>query len=99
MGVSTAKGNLHHLLGTYGKMWISERILYLLAKQLGHSDLCLDATMKDATSDEAKYHLYRSEQFKKIASAAVRHGISFRDKSVLDFGCNDGALAPRFIEA
>jgi SAM-dependent methyltransferase len=80
-------------------MWLSEKLLYLLAKALYRSHVCLSASMKEGLSSLDKYDQYRSERTDTILTHARRFGIDFKDKTVLDFGCGDGAITPHYLGA
>lgn len=80
-------------------MWISEQLLYLLAKSLYKSEVCHSAEMKESLSSIEKYDHFRSGRAKLILNHASRFGVEVRDKVVLDFGCGDGAISPAYLQA
>src|SRR5687768_14534846 len=80
-------------------MWISEQLLYLLARSLHKSDVCHSAEMKESLASMEKYDEYRSGRADIILTHAERFGVDLREKVVLDFGCADGAISPHYLNA
>lgn len=73
-------------------MWISEQILYGLAKLMSSSQAGHSEEMKSALADDDAYAEFRLGQVKIVSDAANRFGIPIKDKVVLDLGCYDGAI-------
>ncbi len=79
-------------------MWVSEQILYLLAKLLYRTEAAHSREMKQALSSIEENNKYRSGQFHRILSAAEKYGVEVNDKTVLDLGCNDGAITSGYAD-
>jgi 2-polyprenyl-3-methyl-5-hydroxy-6-metoxy-1,4-benzoquinol methylase len=79
-------------------MWLSEQVLFYLAKLLYKSELAHTNEMKRALSDPTEYARYRLALIDDILSAAERYGVSICDKIVLDMGCSDGAITCGYLE-
>jgi SAM-dependent methyltransferase len=80
-------------------MWLAEKLLYLLAKSLYRGTMCHSPEMKESLSAIDKYDQYRSDRITTILQQADRFGIDIRGKTILDFGCGDGAITPRYLDA
>ena len=78
-------------------MWLSEQILFLLAKLLYKSEAAHSNEMKKALSERSEYNRYRLEQIDKILAAAQKYGIDICNKVVLDLGCSDGAITEGYL--
>jgi 2-polyprenyl-3-methyl-5-hydroxy-6-metoxy-1,4-benzoquinol methylase len=79
-------------------MWLSERILFNLAKLFYRTEAAHSEEMKGALSSADKYETYRHGQLDFILSAMERFGITMAGKVVLDLGCNDGAITVGYPE-
>jgi 2-polyprenyl-3-methyl-5-hydroxy-6-metoxy-1,4-benzoquinol methylase len=73
-------------------MWVSEQVLYLLAKLLYRTEAAHSQEMKQALSNREENNRYRCGQMARILSAAKEFGVEIADKVILDLGCNDGAI-------
>ncbi len=80
-------------------MSVSEYILFAVAKRLYSTNISQRSYAKKSTLSKDESSRMRSEEFEKILAATKRFGIDFAGKSVLDFGCNDGALTARYFDA
>ena len=80
-------------------MWISEQILYQLAKFMHRSEAAHSDDMKDALQSRENYADYRLTRAKEITDAAERSGVQLAGMIVLDLGCSDGAISPYYLEA
>lgn len=78
-------------------MWVSEKFLFLLARLLYKTQIVHTKEMKDAASTVDKYNLYRSTQIPFITDALNKYRIEIRGKTVVDFGCDDGAISHMYI--
>ena len=78
---------------------IGEAILYSAAKRLYRTEIAQTQEMKDSLSDIDSYDQFRSGEAEKVMAALARYGIDLRNKRVIDFGCNDGALSERYRRA
>lgn len=79
-------------------MWLSEQVLFLLAKLLYKSEAAHSSEMKQALSERSEYNRYRHGQIDTIMTAAKKYGVDICDKIVLDMGCSDGALTAAYLE-
>lgn len=99
----TSKRSTHKLTAQYlsgnRHMWISEQILYQLAKLMHQSEAAHSADMKDALQSEENYAEYRLTRAKEITDAAERSGVQLAGEIVLDLGCSDGAISPCYLDA
>jgi SAM-dependent methyltransferase len=78
-------------------MWLSEHILYRLAKRLYRTEACISSQMREAVEDKKKYDAFRSRKIPHIMEAAKRYGIPIKDKVVLDLGCSNGAITREYL--
>jgi 2-polyprenyl-3-methyl-5-hydroxy-6-metoxy-1,4-benzoquinol methylase len=75
------------------------RLLYLGARHLYRSEMTHSQEMKHAFEDQDAMSRYRSAEFQRVVSAAKQFGVNLENKTVLDLGCNDGAISTHYIEA
>jgi SAM-dependent methyltransferase len=83
--------------GGLAAVWVSEQILYSLAKFLSKGELAHSQEMKQALSGRAEYARYRQGQLDLILAAAEKCGIDIRNQVVLDLGCSDGAITAGYL--
>jgi 2-polyprenyl-3-methyl-5-hydroxy-6-metoxy-1,4-benzoquinol methylase len=79
-------------------MWISEQILYGLAKLLYKSEAAHSREMKCALTDRSEYKKYRRRQVDIVLTAAKAYGIAISEKIVLDLGCGDGSIGVGYLD-
>jgi SAM-dependent methyltransferase len=79
-------------------MWLSEQLLFFLAKCLYKSETAHSNDMKKALSDRSEFDRYRHGQIDKILAAAEKYGVGICDKLVVDMGCNDGSITGGYLE-
>lgn len=79
-------------------MSISEQILYIFAKVLYRTEIAHSTEMKDALKNIDASVTYRSNEIKRIIKAAKRYGTEICDKSLIDFGCNDGTVSVHYLD-
>jgi len=75
-------------------MWMSEQILYGLARLLVRTEVAHSAPMKAALKHIDDYDAYRGGQLTRILAAAQESDVDLRERVIVDFGCNDGAITP-----
>ena len=80
-------------------MFLQETILFYLAKMLYRAELGHSDEMKNALSSSDSYAEFRSQQSQTVLSAAATCGITLKDKTVVDFGCFDGAITSKYADA
>lgn len=79
-------------------MWLSEQILYGLARfmysgEAGHSD-----NMKSALENDETYAQFTLGQLAVVTAAAERFNVPIKDQVVLDLGCYDGAISVGYLD-
>lgn len=79
-------------------MWVSESLLFRLAKLFYKSEAAHSNEMKQALTNREDYNRFRREQIDKILAAAEKYGMSIQDRVVLDMGCSDGAISGGYLE-
>lgn len=77
--------------------WIGEQVLYWLVKRLSKTEIAHSNEMRDALRDWDAFDVYRSEQIRRVGSAAQKYGVDFEDKTLLDLGCGDGAISVGYL--
>ncbi len=80
-------------------MSIAELILFMTAKRLYQSNISQPSEARKSTINKDDSSRKRSNESSKILAAATRFGICLTGKSVLDFGCNDGAVTVEYLDA
>lgn len=80
-------------------MSLQESILFQLARLFYRSELAHSDEMKDALSSADAYADFRSQQSQIVLTAAATCGISLKNKTVVDFGCFDGAITSKYVDA
>jgi 2-polyprenyl-3-methyl-5-hydroxy-6-metoxy-1,4-benzoquinol methylase len=80
-------------------MRLSEWLLFRLAKLLYRSEAAHSSEMKRALSSRSECHCYRRAQLDTVLAAAKKYSVDFVGKTVLDLGCNDGAISIGFLES
>jgi SAM-dependent methyltransferase len=80
-------------------MILSERILFKIAKRFYKSDISQPTEARKSFVNEVDFAKKRSNESARILSAASKYGIDITNKSVLDFGCNDGAITVEYTDA
>jgi 2-polyprenyl-3-methyl-5-hydroxy-6-metoxy-1,4-benzoquinol methylase len=73
-------------------MWLSEQVLYLLAKRFCRTEVAHSREMTEALSNRQSYDEYRFGQVDQILRHAEELGIDISDRTLLDLGCSDGAI-------
>jgi SAM-dependent methyltransferase len=53
--------------------------------------------MKGALQNIDAYDTYRAKEIDRIAGAVNRYGIRIADQTIVDFGCNDGAISSEYL--
>jgi ubiquinone/menaquinone biosynthesis C-methylase UbiE len=79
-------------------MWLSEQVLYFLAKLLYRTEAAHTTEMKQALASPAQHSRYRRGQLETILASAKKYGVDITDKVVLDLGCNDGSITVGYPE-
>lgn len=77
-------------------MRVGELVLYSLAKRLYRTEIAHTSEMKASLTDMGAYDAYRHAEGDKVLKALERYGIDIRGRTVVDFGCNDGAVSERY---
>lgn len=79
-------------------MWISEQILYALAKALYRTEIAQSTEHKKALQSDDDCDAYRHAGLDAIVSRANDYGVSLDGKSVIDLGCNHGAVSVGYFD-
>jgi ubiquinone/menaquinone biosynthesis C-methylase UbiE len=79
-------------------MWLTEQILYQLAKLLYKGEVAQSSEMKRAVKDITEYTSYRISKLPQIIEAARRYGIDLQGKVALDLGCGDGVMSMEYLK-
>jgi len=78
-------------------MAIADALLYHAAKRLYRTEIAHTEEMKRSLSDMDAYDRFRSAEADKVIARLKQYGIDIRGRTVVDFGCNDGALSGRYL--
>lgn len=79
-------------------MWLSEQILFILAKVLYRTEIAHSTEMKDSLKNIDLYDSYRSNEIRRIVKAAKNYGIEICGKSLIELGCNDGTITFGYLD-
>lgn len=78
-------------------MWIAEQILFQLARNLYQTEVAHSSEMKNALENIDAYDAYRAVESNRIVDAVERYRIPIAGQTVVDFGCNDGAISAAYL--
>jgi SAM-dependent methyltransferase len=78
-------------------MWLSEQILLQAVRALYRTEIAHSSEMKTALQDLDSEDTYRASEINRVLEATARYGIQIPGKTVLDFGCNDGAMSAGYL--
>jgi 2-polyprenyl-3-methyl-5-hydroxy-6-metoxy-1,4-benzoquinol methylase len=78
-------------------MRIAEAILFQCARALYSTELAHSSEMKNALLNRAGHDVYRAGEIKRILEAIDRYDVSIAGRTVLDFGCNNGAISSEYL--
>jgi len=78
-------------------MWISEEVLFRGVRALYRTEIAHSTEMKEAQQNIEASDAYRSTEIVRVLKAAERYHVPIVGKTVLDFGCNDGAISVRYL--
>ena len=79
-------------------MWLSEQILFLLCRALYKTEVAHTSEMKNALRNMDDCDAYRRKEISRIVDAVKRYSIPIDRKTILDFGCNDGAISAEYLK-
>jgi SAM-dependent methyltransferase len=80
-------------------MRLSEDLLFLAARALYRTDIAHSSEMKSALQTIEAYDRYRSGEIRRILEASERCGVKIAGKTVVDLGCNDGAVSVEYLRS
>lgn len=80
-------------------MSIAEHTLFQLARSLYRTEVAHSSEMKDALRHEDAYDAYRAAEIDRILAAVRKYRIPIRGQTIVDFGCNDGAISAEYLRA
>ena len=78
-------------------MWIAEQILFQLARTLYRTEIAHTSEMKKAVENIDAYDAYRGAEIARIVEALERYDIPIAGHTIMDFGCNDGAISIEYL--
>src|SRR5712691_6843120 len=78
-------------------MLIAERILFQLAKTLYQTEVAHSSEMKSALKNIDAYDAYRAVEIHRIVDAVERYRIPITGRTIVDFGCSDGAISAEYL--
>ena len=78
-------------------MWLAEQILYHLARALYRTEVAHSSEMKKALKNIDAYDAYRGAEIARIVEAVERYRIPVAGHTIMDFGCNDGAISIEYL--
>jgi ubiquinone/menaquinone biosynthesis C-methylase UbiE len=78
-------------------MWIAEQILFQLARSLYRTEVAHSSKMKNALRHIDAYGAYRATEINRILEAVERYRIPITGRTIVDFGCNDGAISVEYL--
>jgi 2-polyprenyl-3-methyl-5-hydroxy-6-metoxy-1,4-benzoquinol methylase len=78
-------------------MWIAEQILFQLAHSLYRTEVAHSSEMKNALQHIDAYDAYRAAEINRILEAVKRYRIPITGRTIVDFGCNDGAISAEYL--
>lgn len=78
-------------------MGIAESLLYHAARRLYHTEVAHTDEMKRSLTDMDAYDRFRADSADKVIARLKAHDIGIRGRTVVDFGCNDGAVSGRYL--
>src|SRR5689334_1813331 len=85
--------------GLGGQMAMAEDLLYFAARKLYRTEVAHSNEMKAAVKDPDAYDRWRGNEALKMLERLEQQGISVARKTVVDFGCNDGAMSAEYLKA
>lgn len=78
-------------------MWIAEQLLFGLCRALYRTQVAHSSDMKDALHDIDAYDSYRAGEIGRILEMVERLDVPIAGRTVLDLGCNDGAISEEYL--
>jgi 2-polyprenyl-3-methyl-5-hydroxy-6-metoxy-1,4-benzoquinol methylase len=80
-------------------MYVAEVGLYLAAWAFRSSSIAHTPEMKTALTNVESNDAYRAQEIARVTAAVREYGLPIAGKTVLDFGCNDGALSAGYLKS
>jgi SAM-dependent methyltransferase len=78
-------------------MWIAEQILFQLARCLYRTEVAHSSEMKKALEHIDAYDTYRAAEINHILDEVERYRVAILNRTIVDFGCNDGAISAEYL--
>jgi ubiquinone/menaquinone biosynthesis C-methylase UbiE len=78
-------------------MWISEQILFWLARSMYRTEIAHSSEMKKALQQVDAFDTYRANETNRILKEMDRYCIPITGQTIMDFGCNDGAISAEYL--
>lgn len=78
-------------------MWIAEQLLFQLARSLYRTEIAHSSEMKSALQNIDAFDTYRTVEINRILEAVERYRIPIAGRTIMDFGCNDGAISAEYL--
>lgn len=79
-------------------MALSDSLLFSLARVGYRTEIAHTEEMKQSLTSMDSYDAFRAAESVKMLEALDSNGISVAGKTVVDFGCNDGAMSAAYLE-
>jgi len=78
-------------------MWIAEQILFQLARSLYRTEVAHSSEMKKALQHIDACNAYRVNEINRILQAVETYCVAIAGRTIVDFGCSDGAISAEYI--
>jgi 2-polyprenyl-3-methyl-5-hydroxy-6-metoxy-1,4-benzoquinol methylase len=78
-------------------MQVAEEILFQLARALYRTEIAHSSEMKNAQQNIDASNAYRAGEVNRILKTVERYRIPILGQTIVDFGCNDGAISAEYL--
>ena len=80
-------------------MWLAEQVLFQLARSLYKTEVAHTSEMKSALKNINAYDAYRAAEIHRIIKVLTTYRISISGRTIVDFGCSDGAISAEYLRS